>query len=389
MNTIAYLLGQASTLIPRRPSWRMWADVAVELALAAAIGIIVHLLMSRVVRRLLARKALGFVDVLFEQLRAPAALAWPLLFMTLARARSRVVGLTLPALDHVLLLALFAALTWLVVRFVGAVDLYVKKRHDVTAPDNREARRVHTQVTVLSRSLQVVAIIAGVAAALMTFPRVQQVGASILASAGIAGIVVGLAARPVLENLLGGLQIGFTQPIRLDDVVLVAGEYGRVEEITTTYVVLKLWDERRLIVPFSKFISEPFQNWTRTGAELLGTVFVWVDYAAPVERIRAAAEQIVRESPLWDGRVNKLQVTECTEQSMQLRVLVSANNASAAFDLRVHVRERLIDFLQRELPHVLPRRRLEFDRAAAEAVHEAITSTPAEDSPQVDPPDRQ
>lgn len=345
-------------MVPRRPPWRLWADVALELALAAALGVIVHLLMSRVVRRLLARKAWGFVDVLFEKLRAPAAIAWPLLFMTLARSRRRVVGVTLPALDHVLLLALFAALTWLVVRFIGAIDLYVKKRHDMTAADNREARRVHTQVTVLSRSLQVIMMIAGVAAALMTFPRVQQVGASILASAGIAGIVVGFAARPVLENLIGGLQIGFTQPIRLDDVVVVAGEYGRVEEITTTYIVLKLWDERRLIVPFSKFISEPFQNWTRTGAELLSTVFLWVDYTAPVERIRAEADAIVKGSPLWDGRVFALQVTEFTEQTMQLRVLVSAANAGAAFDLRVHVREQLIAFLQRELPHVLPRRRM-------------------------------
>lgn len=363
MNTILILLAQASTLIPRRPVWRLWADVAVELALAALLGIVVHLVLSRVVRRVLARRTWGFVDVLFEQLRAPARFVWPLLFMTLARARSRVTGVTMPALDHALLLALFAALTWLAVRFIGAVDVYVKKRHDVTAADNREARRIHTQVTVLSRSLQVIAMIAGLAVALMTFPRVQQVGASILASAGIAGIVVGLAARPVLENLIGGLQIGFTQPIRLDDVVIVAGEYGRVEEITTTYVVLKLWDERRLIVPFSKFISEPFQNWTRTGSELLGTVFIWVDYTAPVERIRAAADAIVRESPLWDGRVFKVQVTEFTEQSMQLRVLVSAAHAGAAFDLRVHVREQLIAFLQRELPHLVPRRRIKLDHA--------------------------
>ncbi len=349
-------------MIPRR-SWRVWGDVALELALAALVGIVVHLLLSRVVRGVLARKAWGFVDVLFEQLRAPARFTWPLLFMTLARTRRRNADVTIPMLDHALLLALFAALTWVLVRLIGAVDLYVKRRHDMQAADNREARRVHTQVTVLSRSLQVVVVIAGVAAALMTFPRVQQVGASILASAGIAGIVVGFAARPVLENLIGGLQIGFTQPIRLDDVVIVAGEYGRVEEITTTYVVLKLWDERRLIVPFSKFISEPFQNWTRTGSELLGTVVLWVDYTAPVERIRAAAEGIVRESPLWDGRVFKVQVTEFTEQSMQLRVLVSAAHAGAAFDLRVHVREQLIAFLQRELPDVLPRRRMEIDHA--------------------------
>lgn len=377
MNTMLHLLAQASTHIPDRPRWRFWTDVALELALAALVGVVVHLVLSRVVRRILAKRQWGFVDVLFEQLRAPARFVWPLLFMTLARGRSRVVGVKLPTLDHVLLLALFAALTWLLVRLVESVDVYVKRRHDIAAADNREARRVHTQVTVLSRSLEVVVIIAGVAAALMTFPRVQQVGASILASAGIAGIVVGLAARPVLENLLGGLQIGFTQPIRLDDVVILAGEYGRVEEITTTYVVLKLWDERRLIVPFSKFISEPFQNWSRTETQLLGTVFVWVDYTAPVERIREAARAIVAESPLWDKRVFALQVTEFTEQTMQLRVLVSAVNAGTAFDLRVHVREKLIDYLQRELPHVLPRRRLELEQTGDPAASGPTPAPPA------------
>jgi small-conductance mechanosensitive channel len=311
---------------------------------------------------------LQFVDVMFEQLRAPAGFAWPLLFMVLARTRHRAAmlaagtGQPYPPLDHVLLLALIGAITAVVVRFAGALEIYVKRRHDVEVADNREARRVHTQVTVLSRSLQVVIVVAGVAAALMTFPRVQQIGASLLASAGIAGIVVGFAARPVLENLIAGLQIGFTQPIRLDDVVVMQGEFGRVEEIGMTYIVLRLWDERRMIVPFNKVITEPFQNWSRTTTQLTGTVYLWVDYATPVERVREAAQRIVEASPLWDKRVFALQVTEASEQAMQLRVLASASSSSAAWDLRVHVREKLIEFLQRELPDSLPRRRVMLHR---------------------------
>lgn len=344
--------------------WHLWTTIG-ELLIAAAIGVGVHVLLAGVGRRVFSRRGrLVFVDILFEQLRAPAAFTWPLLFMVISRTHHRAAmlesnaGVPYPPLDHVLLLALIGAITWVVVRFAGAVEIYAKRRHDVQVADNREARRVHTQVAVLSRSFQVVIVIAGVAAGLMTFPRVQQIGASLLASAGIAGIIVGFAARPVLENLIAGLQIGFTQPARLDDVVVINGQLGRVEEIGMTYVVVRLWDERRLIVPFSKFISESFENWTRATAQITGAVYVWVDYATPVERVRAEAQRIVEASPLWDKRVFNLQVTDANERAVQLRVLVSAAHSSAAWDLRVHVREKLIEFLQRDLPDALPRQRV-------------------------------
>ncbi len=340
--------------------WPRWAQVTLELTIAGAIGLAVHLLLSRYLRRLLARTPFGVFDILFERARRPAALTLPLLMMLLARSRTtppRESGRPLPLLDHVIEIGVIFGLTWWLVTLFGALDKYVKGAHDVAVDDNREARRVHTQVTVLSRALQLLAICAGIATALMTFPRVQQIGTSMLASAGIAGVVVGLAARPVLENLIAGLQIGFTQPIRLDDTVVIDDKFGRVEDITMTYIVVRLWDERRLIVPFSKFIAQPFENWTRYDSAVMGTVMLWVDFSTPVDRVRDAGKRIVQSTPYWDGRAFNVQVTDATESAMLLRVLVSARNSTDAWELRVLVREKLIAFLNAELPGALPNRR--------------------------------
>ncbi len=225
--------------------------------------------------------------------------------------------------------------------------------------DNLYARRVQTQTRVLTRTLASLIALLGFAAALMTFPAVRQVGASLLASAGLAGLVVGFAAKPVLGNMLAGLQIVLTQPIRLDDVVIVEGEWGRIEEITGAYVVVKIWDEHRLIVPLQRFIEHPFENWTRTGAQLIGSVFWWLDYRMPVEPLRAELERVCKAAPEWDGRFCVLQVTDATDRTMQIRALVTAAGSSEAFDLRCRVRETIIDFVQREYPQYLPRARTE------------------------------
>jgi hypothetical protein len=191
----------------------------------------------------------------------------------------------------------------------------------------------------------------------MTFPRARQLGASLLASAGVAGLIVGLAARSVFGNLLAGLQIALAQPLRIDDVLIVEGEWGRVEEITATNVVLKIWDERRLVVPLQWFIEHPFQNWTRRGASLLGTVFLWVDYSLPMQPVRAEARRLCEASTNWDGRVCNVQVTDSSERAMQLRILVSSADSGRAFDLRCEMREGLVDFIQRQFPQALPRMR--------------------------------
>lgn len=220
-----------------------------------------------------------------------------------------------------------AALTWLLMRLAAAVGDAIIRAHPIDTPDNLEARRIHTQTRVLARTVMVLIVVIGTGAALMTFPNVRQVGASLLASAGVAGLVAGIAARPVLGNLIAGLQIALSQPIRLDDVVIIQGEWGRIEEITGTYVSVRLWDQRRLVVPLQWFIENPFQNWTRSSAELIGTVFLYVDYRLPLEPLRAELARIVAGAPEWDGRVQVLQVTDATERSMQLRALVSARDS--------------------------------------------------------------
>jgi small-conductance mechanosensitive channel len=263
----------------------------------------------------------------------------------------------LPAWQHIVLLLTIFSVTWLAVAAVMGVRDVMKLRFPIDAKDNLHARRVLTQTTVLLRTVSGLIIIFGLAGALMTFPGVRQIGASLLASAGLAGIVVGFAARPVLGNLIAGLQIAMAQPIRIDDVVIVEGEWGRIEEITGAYVIVKIWDERRLVVPLQWFIEHPFQNWTRNSAQIIGSVFLWVDYELPLEPLRQEMTRICESATEWDRRVAVLQVTDANERAMQLRIIVSSANASLNWDLRCRVREGLIAFIQREHPEALPRMR--------------------------------
>jgi hypothetical protein len=210
-------------------------------------------------------------------------------------------------------------------------------------------------------------IVFGLAFGLMTFPGVRQIGAGLLASAGLAGLVVGFAAKPLLGNVLAGLQIAMTQPIRLDDIVIVEGEFGRIEEITGSYVVIAVWDERRMIVPLQWFIEHPFQNWTRTSAQILGPVFLWVDFGFPVEPLRKELARLCEGNPDWDRRVCNIQVTDSSDRAMQLRILVSSASASQNGDLRCFLRERLLDYIAREFPDSFPRLRIDDPRPAAQS----------------------
>ena len=216
-----------------------------------------------------------------------------------------------------------------------------------------------TQVRVLLRTAEGLVVLVTLGAALMTFDPVRQYGVSLFASAGVAGIVAGLAARPVLTNLIAGVQLAMTQPIRIDDAVVVENEWGTIEEITSTYVVVRLWDWRRMIVPLSYFIEKPFQNWTRENSALVGSAMIYVDYRAPVGVIRDKLAEIVKNSKNWDGGAVNLQVTDAKESTIELRCLMSARRAGQAFDLRCEVREKLVDFLQKHHPEALPRQRSE------------------------------
>lgn len=333
----------------QRNPWTATAAIALACVLAAMVA---HRVLRLVLRRL-ARGSLLVESMLTATERAGSAVL-PLLALQLVWQAAPDDLSFIGAVRHLNALALIGTMTWWLISFINGIADGVMARHPSTVEDNLNARRIQTQAKVLSRSAMVVVFIAGTAMALMTFPGARQVGASLLASAGVLGIIGGLAARPVFSNLIAGLQLALAQPIRLDDVLIVKGEWGRVEEITGTYVVLKIWDERRLIIPLQWFIENPFENWTRTGSQILGTVFLWLDYAAPIDAIRAQAQKIVEAAPEWDRRVFTVVVTDANERAMQVRILVSASSSGKAFDLRCKVREEVLAFLAREHPQCLP-----------------------------------
>ena len=335
-----------------------WASGVAILTLAVIAALAVHRVIFMVFRR-----AFGERHPLLRSIvwRTKGALALALVAFALAAALQAapfdpaITG----ALSRLLLIAFIVLAGWIAHIAVETGSALYLRRFKIEADDNLLARKHVTQVRILNRAVHTLIIVVTLSAVLMTFEPVRQYGVSLFASAGVAGLVVGLAARPVLSNLIAGIQIATTQPIRIDDQVLVENESGRIEEITSTYVVIRLWDLRRLIVPLTYFIEKPFQNWTRESTELIGTVFLHVDFTAPIEAIRAKLLQIVQASNLWDGKVVKLHVTDAKENSIELRMLASARSAGDAFELRCEIREKLIAFLQEEYPTALPHTRAE------------------------------
>lgn len=260
-------------------------------------------------------------------------------------------------------LLIIGSISWALVQAVNSLEEFILGKYDVKAADNLQARKVHTQVRVITKTIYFVIGIFTVASALMMFEEVRRVGTSILASAGVLGVIIGFAAQKTIANLFAGFQLAMTQPIRLDDVVIVESEWGRVEEITLTYVVVHIWDDRRLVVPLSYFIEKPFQNWTRVSANLLGSVFFWTDYTLPVGELRLAVQQVVESCQDWDKRFWNLQVTDTTERAMQVRVLATAADSGKAWNLRCEIREKIIEMLQRKYPQSLPKIRGELRNA--------------------------
>ncbi|SCG61580.1 Small-conductance mechanosensitive channel [Micromonospora echinaurantiaca] len=260
---------------------------------------------------------------------------------------------------HLLVLAVIASVAWLVAALLVVVEDTALARFRVDVPDNRHARRVRTQVVMLRRLTIAVIVVLAVGVMLMTFPSVRGIGAGVLTSAGVAGVVAALAAQSLLGNVFAGLQLAFSDAVRLDDVVVVEGEWGRIEELTLTYVVVQIWDDRRLILPTSYFTSTPFQNWTRTEAAVLGTAEFDVDWAIPVQAMREELRRLVESSDLWDRRVCVLQVTDATGGTITVRALVSAADAGSLWDLRCLVREHLVAWVRDQRPTALPRMRAE------------------------------
>lgn len=326
-------------------------------ALALLAGFVVQAVGLLVLKRIVTHFTLP--GKIMRSTARPMKFVMPLLFLQIAMAAFPGAGLPmLGRMRHGVGLLLIAALTWLVIRAIAGINDTIMALRPITTGDNLRARAIQTQARVIARTLMGVALLIGVSLMLMTFPQIRALGASLLASAGLAGIVAGLAAKPVLGNLIAGLQIAVSQPIRLDDVLIVEGEWGRVEEINGAYVVMNLWDQRRLVIPLQWFIEHPFQNWTRRTSEIIGSVFFWVDFRMPLEPLRKQVDRICKETAEWDGRLALLQVTDVTDRAMQLRVLVTATDSSKCWDLRCKVREGLIQYMQLRYPEFLPLTRM-------------------------------
>lgn len=250
-----------------------------------------------------------------------------------------------PMLLHINSLLLIFVVAWIAVQMVKAGAYYLQSKLDVTTSDNLMARKSLTQVKVFKGITNALIVVVSLACALLTFDQARNVGISILTSAGIVGIIVGFAAQKTISLILAGIQIAITQPIRLDDVVVVEGEWGKVEEISLTFVVVKIWDERRLVLPVTWFFEKPFQNWTRNSSEIIGSVMFYADYRFPVQTVREFVPLLLEGNPLWDGRVCSVQVTDMTERHQEIRVLVSSSDSSKNWDLRTEIREKTINYM--------------------------------------------
>ncbi len=292
-------------------------------------------------------------------------LRWPLQFLLPVLLVYPILGLAELSVDQEEIIAgILKVLTvmligWLAMGAVRTIAEGVLRYFDVSGQDNLTARRVHTQIKLIRQVLLFIIMIVTASVILMMFEQLRVIGVSLLASAGIPGLILGFSAQKVLSNLFAGIQIAITQPIRLDDVVIVENEWGWIEEITLTYVVVKIWDLRRLIIPISYFIEKPFQNWPRISADILGTVYIYADYTIPVAKLREELTRVLQSTDLWDGKVDCLQVTDAKEYTLELRALMSAKDSPKAWDLRCLVREKLVAFVQENYPQCLPKFRTE------------------------------
>lgn len=339
-----------------------WALTLALILLAVAASWVLHAAFFRLSLRLLSRRE-EFWRALVRQSKGPARLTVTILALAGAFSAAPLQRHHEAIAGHVLLIGLIVAIIW-VIR--TALDIWVSmhlRRHRLDVADNLTARKHFTQTRILQRVADTLLVIFGAASVIMTFEGARQFGISLLASAGAAGLVLGFALQPIMRNLFAGIQLALTQPIRIDDAVIVEGEWGNVEEITATYVVIRVWDKRRLIVPLTHFIEHPFQNWTRQDTTLIGTVMIYLDYSVPLNEVRESVAAFLDQNPLWDRNVFAVQVTDFREFVMEVRILATASTAPRVFDLRCEIREHLAQLLQQKYPDSLPRLRGRLDVA--------------------------
>jgi small-conductance mechanosensitive channel len=341
----------------------LWSAGILGAAIVAAL--IGHFIIFRLLQQFVRRKPGVLSQSLVRHGQGPARWIFPLLTVLAVLP-----GLSLPqtfklALEHITGLGLIATIAWLVILLIDITSDALSGRYRIDVEDNLVARRIQTQFQMLHRIMVVLVTVVTLAVMLMTFPAINHIGMSLLASAGLATLVAGMAMKGTLANLIAGAQIAFSQPFRLEDAVVVEGEFGWIEEIGTMYVTVRLWDLRRLVLPLSYFLDHPFQNWTRTSAQILGNTILYVDYTVPMDELRKELRRICESSKLWKGQVCVLQVSDATEHTVQLRALMDARNSGDAWDLRCLVREGLIDYLQKNHPGSLPRYRGELPEIAS------------------------
>ena len=327
-------------------------------ALLFAVLLILYFITNYILRKIEKKPEFDILAKARKTLKTPVvfllivlSLSLPLLFIETTQP---VFG----PIKKILVILTISVFTWIAIRAVSLIKHLVLKQYDIGQKDNLKARKVYTQFRIIERILIFVIIIVAISLILMTFNSIRKIGVSLIASAGVTGIILGLAAQKIIGTVLAGFQLAITQPIRIEDVVIVEDEWGWIEEINLTYVVVRIWDKRRLILPTTYFIEKPFQNWTRTTAEILGTVFIYTDYNVPFNEIRNELTRLLEDCEDWDGNVNVLQVTDAKEKTLEIRALMSAVDSPTAWNLRVYIREKLIEFLQKNYPDSLPRTRI-------------------------------
>lgn len=334
---------------------------AAWIAGAIIVALLAHVIVFWVMRRLARRKTALLGQSLVRHSQGPTRWIFPLLAVLIILPGLPLTPKVMEALQHITGLGLIAAAAWLVILCIEIFTDVVTGRYRIDVKDNLTARRIQTQFKMLNRIVIVLVIIVTLAIMLMTFPAIKHIGESVLASAGLASLIVGLSMKGTLSNLVAGVQIAFTQPFRIEDAVIVEGEWGWIEEIGTMYVVVRLWDWRRMVLPLSYFLDHPFQNWTYKSADLLAHCYIYTDYSVPVQALRDELGRILKSTPLWNGKVCVLQVSQLEQFTVQIRALMDARTAGDAWDIRCVVREQMIDFLSKNYPGSLPRYRADLD----------------------------
>jgi small-conductance mechanosensitive channel len=325
---------------------------------AILLGLLTKVIVRFIFKVLAKFWPLHLIHSTVKYLGGPITSFLPLVFLNGSLDYMKMDAVYFHSLNKVIEIALIINFAVILIRIVKILEEQFYLHFDLNKEDNLRERKVRTQLQFVRKFLVSVIIIIAISVVLLSFESMRKIGTGLLTGVGIGGIIIGFAAQKSLGNLLAGFQIAFTQPIRIDDVLIVEGEWGRVEEITLTYVVLNIWDQRRLILPITYFIEKPFQNWTRVSSQLLGTVFLYLDYDTPIQPLREKLTEILEASPLWDKRVNVVQVTDTKQSSIEVRFLMSARNSSQAFDLRCIVREQMLLHIRTYFPESLPKTRV-------------------------------